>query len=88
MRSRRRSTSVASVPAGAPAVANSFDQALLGEALAIAGFGEQVVLDHLAHAGRLVGERALVELGEDRVARAGEEVGGDLVAALRDAARC
>ena len=34
---------------------------------------------------RLVGERALVELGEDRVARAGEQVGGDLGAALRDA---
>ena len=85
MRSSRRSTSFASVPGGAPAAAKSLVSALLGEALAVARFGEQVVLDHLAHARRLVGERALVELGEDGVARAGEQVGGNLGAALRDA---
>ena len=35
--------------------------ALLGQALAIAGLGEQFVLDHAPHARGLVGERALVE---------------------------
>ena len=58
--------------------------ALLGEALAKAGLGEELVLDEMAHAGRLVGERALVELGEDRVVRAGEEIGRDLASPLGD----
>ncbi len=84
MRRSRRLTSVASVSGGAPAAVNSFDQAFLGEALAVARFGEEVVLDHLPHAGRLVGQRALVELSEDRFARSGEQVGGNLVATLRD----
>ncbi len=35
--------------------------------------------------GRLVGQRALVELAQDRVARAGQQIGGDLGPALRDA---
>ena len=37
------------------------DHALLGEALAVAGLGQQFVLDEAPHALRLVGERALVE---------------------------
>ena len=88
MRSSRRLTSVASASGGAPAAAKAFDHALLGEALAIAGLGEQVVLDELAHARRLVGERALVEFGEDGVARAGEQVGGDLGRGPARCARC
>jgi hypothetical protein len=42
--------------------------ALLGETLAVARLGEQLVLDHPPHAGRLVNERALVELGKNRLA--------------------
>ena len=45
-------------------------EALLGEVLAVARLGEEMVLDHLPHARRLAGERALVELGQDGVARA------------------
>ena len=85
MRSSRRLTSVASASGAAPAAANALTHALLGQALAEARVGEHLVLDELAHAGRLVGERTLVELGEDRVARAGEQVGRDLAPALRDA---
>ncbi|TMH55143.1 MAG: hypothetical protein E6H55_18965 [Betaproteobacteria bacterium] len=59
--------------------------ALFGEAFAVPGFGQQVVFDELTHAGRLIGERALVELGEDRVVRSREEVNGDLGATLRNA---
>jgi len=51
----------------------------------MAGFSEQVVLDELAHASRLVSQRALVEFGEDVVARARQQVRGNLAAALRDA---
>ncbi len=50
--------------------------------LAVARLGEQLVLDHAAHARRLVGERALVELREDGLARAGEQVRGDAGLAL------
>jgi hypothetical protein len=45
--------------------------ALLGQALAVAGLGQQIVLDELPHARRLVGQRALVELAENIVAGAG-----------------
>src|SRR6185312_2665698 len=38
-----------------------------------------------ANAGRLVGKRALVELGEDRVVRTGEQIRRNLVSSLRDA---
>ena len=58
---------------------------LLGQAFAMAGLGEQVVLDELAHAGGLIGQRALVELGEDVVARACQQVRGNFGATLRDA---
>ena len=61
--------------------------ALLGQALAVARFGQQFVLDHAPHARRLVRQRALVELRQDRVARAGQQVGGDLRLALRLAHR-
>ena len=57
--------------------------ALLGQALAIAGLGEQFVLDDAPHAGRLVSQRALVELRQDRVARAGQQVRRNLRLALR-----
>ncbi len=75
MRSSRRSTSVASASGAAPAAASALLHPLLRQALAVAGLGEQLVLDDAAHAGRLVGQRALVELGQDRVARAREQVG-------------
>ena len=65
MRSRRRSTSFASASGAAPAAASAFEHALLGQALAIARLGQQLVLDHPPHAVGLVGERALVEFGED-----------------------
>ena len=84
MRSSRRSTSFASASGAAPAAANALQHALLGEAFAKARFGQQLVLDEAPHAGRLVGERALVEFGEDRVVRAREQIRGDLGAALRD----
>ena len=63
----------------------AFFHPLLGEALAVAGVGEQLVLDERAHAGGLVGEGAFVELGENGVAGAREEVGGDFRATLREA---
>ena len=53
---------------------------LLGQALAVAGLGQQLVLDDAPHARGLVGERALVEFGEDRVARARQQIGRDLAA--------
>ena len=56
--------------------------ALFGQALAEARLGQHLVFDELAHAGRLVGERAFVELGENRLARAGQEVDRDLAPAL------
>ena len=46
---------------------------------------EQLVLDDPAHGRRLVRQRALVEIAEDGVARAGQQVQRDLVASL---ARC
>jgi hypothetical protein len=58
------------------------DDTLLGQALAEARLGEHFVLDEAAHPFGLVGERALVELVQDRVARAGEQVRGDLGATL------
>ena len=58
--------------------------ALLGNAFAKAGFREQLVLDEAPHPLRLVGERAFVELGEDRVVRPGEQIGRDLGATLCD----
>ncbi len=66
-------------------IGEGLEHALLGQALAEAGVRQQLVLDHLAQRRRLIGERALVELGQDGVVRAGEQVGGDLGAALRDA---
>ena len=62
--------------------------ALLGEALAIAGFRQQLVFDDAPHTGRLVDQRALVELRQDRVARAGQQVGRDLAPCPAPAARC
>ena len=85
MRSRRRLTSVASASGAAPAAAKRLAQRLLRDVLAEARLGEQLVLDEPAHGRRLVGERALVEIAEDRVVRAGQQVERDLVAALRDA---
>ena len=61
------------------------EQALLGDVLAEAGVREQLVLDDAPHGRRLVGERALVEVAQDAGVRAGEEIEGDLVAALGDA---
>src|SRR5579862_322311 len=61
------------------------DQTFLGYILAKTGIGEQVVLDDAPDGGRLIGERALVEVLQNRGMRAGEEVQGDLAAALRDA---
>ena len=84
MRSNRRSTSVASASGAAPAAASALLHPLLRQALAVAGLGEQLVLDDATHAGRLVGQRPLVELRQDRVARAREQVGGDLRTALRE----
>ena len=49
-------------------------QSLLGDVLAEAGIGEQVVLDDPAHLRWLVGQRALVEIREDLLVRAGEQV--------------
>src|SRR5574337_1108301 len=57
----------------------------LGDALAEARIGQELVFDEAPHFGRLVGERALVELGEDRVARSGEERRRDFARSLRDA---
>ena len=88
MRSRRRSTSVAQRVGRSAGGGKRLEHALLGQAFAIAGLGQQLVLDDAAHALRLVGQRALVEFAEDRVARAGQQVGGDLRAALRHGARC
>ena len=61
-------------PGGDKALAHAF----LGHALAEAGIGQQHVLDESAHAGRLVHQGPGVEFREDRVARAGQQVGGDL----------
>ena len=41
----------------------SLAHALLGQAFAKARLGEHLVLDEFAHAGRLVGQRPLVEFG-------------------------
>ena len=88
MRNRRRSTSFASVSGGAPTAANAF---LTRSSARLSRKPDSVSIwssMNVRTPGRLVGERALVELGEDRVARAGEEVGRDLVASLRDRVRC
>jgi hypothetical protein len=60
---------------------------LLGDVLAKARVGEQLVLDEAAHARWLVGQCPFVELGEDVGVRAGQQVGRDLGAALREARR-
>ena len=41
------------------------DQPLFGDVLAKARAGQQLILDDLAHRGRLIGQRALVEVAED-----------------------
>ncbi len=58
---------------------------LFRDALAEARLGEHLVLDEAAHTLGLVGESALVELAQDRLARAGHEVRGNLAAALGEA---
>jgi hypothetical protein len=63
----------------------AFLHALLGQAFAMAGLGEQVVFDELTHTGGLVRQCAFVEFAEYVVARAGQQVGGNLRPALRDA---
>ena len=58
--------------------------ALLRNAFAKAGVGQQFVFDVAADRLRLVGERALVEVGQDRIVRSREEVNRDFGATLRD----
>src|SRR6185312_6250312 len=58
--------------------------ALLGEAFAKTGFGEQLILDEMTYAAGLIRERALVESGKDRVVRAGQEIGRYFASSLRD----
>ena len=60
-------------------------QALFGDVFAKAGNGQQIVLDDVTHRGRLVGEGALVEIGENRGMRASQQIKRDIAAALRDA---
>ena len=57
-----------------------------GEIVAKAGFREQVILDERAHARWEIVYAALVEIGEDLAAVAGDEVDGDLRLAERAAA--
>ena len=85
MRSSRRLTSTARVSGAAPAAAKRCSQALLGDVLAKARVGEQLVLDDPAHRRGLVGQRALVEIAEDGGVRARQQVERDLGAPLRDA---
>ena len=73
------------VSGAAPAAAKCARRRLLRDVLAEAGFGQQLVLDDPAHGRRLVRERALVEIAEDGVPRAGQQVQRDLVASLGDA---
>ena len=63
----------------------SLAHAFLGDAFAEAGVGEHLVLNELADAVGLVGERPLVEFGKDRVAGARKEVRGNLLMALGQA---
>ena len=60
-------------------------QAFLGDVLAEARVGEQLVLDDPAHGRRLVGQRAFVEIAEDGVVGAGEQIQRDFA---RAPARC
>ncbi len=61
------------------------DQTFLRDVLAKSGAGQKIIFDDLAHGRRLIGERALVETREDAGVRAGQQVQGYLIAALRDA---
>ena len=65
MRSRRRFTSVGQRVRACARIGERPQHALFGEAFAEARLGEHLVFDETAHARRLVGERALVELAED-----------------------
>ncbi len=86
MRSRRRSTSFASASGAAPGGRQRLDDALLGQALAVAGLGEQLVLDHAPHAGA-AGPPARARRTPSRMVsrEPGEQVGRDLRRALGDA---
>ena len=59
--------------------------ALLGETFAIARFGEELIFDDATNAGRLIGQRALVEFREDRVTRSGQQSRRDFGIAARNA---
>src|SRR5690606_38473527 len=68
-----------------PAIEKRRAHALLRDALAVAGLRQQVVLDVVPHALRLVRKRAVVELAEDRLARAGQQIRRDDGVALNAA---
>ena len=59
--------------------------ALFGHVLAKTRFCQQLVLDHSPDGGRLVGERALVEITQDAATRAVEQVERDFAATLHEA---
>ena len=61
------------------------DETFLGHILAEAGFSEQIVLNDSPHSRRLVSQCPLVEVGQDSRVRPGQQVEGDLAAALSDA---
>ena len=51
----------------------------------MAGFGKQMVFDHLAYGGQLIGQRTFVEFVEDGFIRSRQQIGRHFVTALRNA---